>query len=133
MEGSCPQGGREAVGVSSWGRRPVPAPGLVGLVLAGVGWIVVSGVIVNAFATAILVVVGMALGVRVCLPHRGTWWPGGSVTMETMVGGTAGGFAGDIVTAIWGIPGAHTAMALMTASMAGMVGGVLGGGRPDGP
>lgn len=119
--------------MSSWGWRSAPAPGLVGLALAGVGWSVVSGVIVNAFATAIIVVVGMALGVRVCLPHRGTRWPGGSVTMETMVGGTAGGFAGGVVTAIVGIPGAHTGMALMTASMAGMVGGVLGGGWPDGP
>ncbi len=123
----------EAGGVSSWGRRSVPAPGLVGLALAGVGWVAVFGVMPNTFATAIIVVVGMVLGMRVFLPRRGTRWPGSSVAMETMVGGTAGGFAGGIVTAILGIPGTHTGMALMTASMAGMVGGVLGGGWPDEP
>lgn len=76
--------------------------------------------------------------------RHGAWGAGMSAALRHVVarglghdgdegGGAAGGFAGGIVTAIWGIPGAHTAMALMTASMAGTVGGVLGGGRPDGP
>ncbi len=51
----------------------------------------------------------------------------GVSTMDTMVGGTLGGSLGGITTAIVGIHGSHTAMALMTASMAGMVGGVFGG------
>lgn len=118
----------EADRVSYRRTRPPQTPFLIGVEVAGTGWILVTWMIANTLAAAIIVVVGTALTVRACETCDRTGWSGGgSMAMDAMVGGTAGGFFGGIAAAILGIHGANTAMALMTASMAGMVGGTLGG------
>lgn len=107
--------------------RPPQTPFVLAVEVSGLGWIVVSALIANSFLAAVLVVLSITLGVKVLVSPARSRWLAGASTMDTMVGGTLGGFLGGITTAIVGIHGSHTAMALMTASMAGMVGGVFGG------
>ncbi len=112
----------------SYRRTRLPqTPFVIAVEIAGLGWVMVSLLIANSLVTAVLVILGIALAMRVFISfERSRWLAGGSV-MDTMVGGTLGGFLGGITTALVGVHGAQTGMALMTASMAGMVGGVFGG------
>lgn len=106
-----------------------PRPFALGLETAGIGWILAAWLIPNSLIAAVLTVLGMVVAPHWGAAERAHWHVGaGMETMEMMVGGTLGGFLGDLTAAVMGLPGTATAMALMTASMVGMVGGVLGGG-----